>query len=247
MEIDVTLTNLGEALDTRYFQLDPGDYTLVVDGWGADAENRRGDYRLGFVTFDAECTPDEVWCDFEGNLRTCNFMGTGELEARPCVYGCDRNSLECRPAPNDACEDAAAIGANGEWGDSRYAANTFEAPVDALCGAEGAEVFYGMSLDACAVVTIQVSPDIDNADAGAAAAAAAFDASVFILDGCPAADGAYVTCSDNTGVGAAESVQAELEAGEYTIAVDSRGAGGGGPFVVDVLTEACPDDGQADP
>ena len=35
-------------------------------------------------------------------------------------------------------------------------------------------------------------------------AAAAFDASVCILDGCPAADGAYVACSDDAGAGAAE-------------------------------------------
>ena len=239
-EISMDLRNL-DVPDTRFYQLAPGPYWLVVDGWGAVAEARRGSYTLWFNTFDAVCDPGTSWCDDDGNLRHCNESGDAELPATVCPYGCDDGVLECQLAPNDMCAAAEVVDDAAEWGDSRFATNGFDAPIDALCSAAGTDLWYALSLDAdCTLVTASVVPDIDNEDDDSSLAAQAFDSTLFLLTGCPADDGEYLTCADNDGQGGTESIQTELAAGDYTLVVDGFGQLDAAPFLLEVTEEDCP-------
>ncbi len=241
-DITMDLRNL-DVPDTRFYQLEAGDYWLVVDGYGANAEARRGDYTVWFNQFDALCDPATSWCDVEGNMHHCNDSGDFELDPTLCAYGCDEDIVECLQAPNDMCVDAENIDEDVEWGDTRFASRGFDAPIEALCGAAGPDLWYGLALEEeCTLVTISAVPDVDNADGESAAAAEAYDGTLFLLTGCPADEGEYLSCADNEGQGGTESIQAELAAGDYTIVVDGWGQLNAAPFLLEVVKEACPAD-----
>jgi len=223
---------LGGMEGMHTFELEAGDYFLIVDGWGNNPETRSGEFELVVTTWEQDCVPDEQWCDDEDNLITCDSEGRGgdHLVIEPCEFGCDPVDVMCiipEPPENDACEGAAMIptddGTVDLEGDTTWAANSYP-------GKGGLDVFYTFTLENPATLDILLTgPD-------------GTDTYLYLLGG-DCADGLVVEASsdDFGGDFFVSFIQDRTIApGTYYIVPDAWGADDAGPFTLAVTFENLP-------
>lgn len=189
------------------------------------------DVDVDILTGPIVCTTGDQRCSGD-DLETCNVAGTG-YDARTCNFGCDTNTVDCVPPPNDQCDAGAIdVSAGGQFtGTIDDYNNDYSDP--SVCtgfSANGGDAIYSLTGNVGDIVSVSMDAD--------------FDAALYATTDC---GDLFSTCLAGDDSGNPEEIEFVIDTTDTIfIVADAFSSGGTGDYTLDVSVRApdCTNYGQ---
>jgi hypothetical protein len=191
-----------------------------------------GDVDVEILTGAPICTPGDQQCNGD-DLETCNIAGLG-YDTRTCSFGCDTQTVDCIPPPNDMCTAGAIdVSAGGTFTGTIDDYNDDYASSRSCTGfaSNGPDAIFTYSGNVGDIVTVTLDTP--------------YDASLYAVTDC---DDIAGTCLAGSDSGQPEEIEFVVETTDpFFIVADAYTSTPTGDFTLDVSTRTpdCTNYGEA--